>query len=181
MIYKGVVSSISSFDYQGKKLWSFQLNNDRSVYYRTGNTRPRAEEGQFVVFEGTAGKGNSVNVDTKSIQVKAAEAEATGVAIVAKAPASSGGSNWPTKEEREATQKRIEIQSCRNSALEFIKILTGAEALKVPTKQAEKVEFYENLLSHYIDQFLKDNSGESTEGKEVATDTSDQGNDQVPY
>jgi hypothetical protein len=160
MQYSGVVSNVSSFDYQGKKLWSFQLNNEKGTYYRTGAVRPKAETGQFVVFFGEPGKNGSVNVDSKTIEVKEGEQASSGVGSFTRSkpnPVPSNGRDFPTKDEREATQKRIEIQSCRNSALEFIKILFQQEAIKVPAKN--KVDFLEELLNHYQKKFIDNNSG----------------------
>lgn len=170
MQYQGVVSNISSFDYMGKVLWSFQLNGDRA-YYRTGNVKPKAEQGQYITFTAEPGKNGSINVDTKSIQAKSAEAEASGVGAL-KATSQVSGSNsnqgyWEAKTERDiVTQARIERQSTRNSAIEFIKVLISQEALKIPAKN--KLEFFEQLLSHYQDEFILDNSGETKEDKKAA-------------
>ena len=166
-----MISNVSSFDYQGKKLWSFQLNNDKGTYFRTGSSRVPAEQGEFVSFSGMPGKNGSINVDTKTVEVKKGEVAQQGIAGAVASKAGSGGTSYsgggggnrdfPTKSEREATQKRIEIQSCRNSALEFIDILIRTEAFKVPAKN--KVEALEELLSHYIEKFIKENAGESSE------------------
>lgn len=185
MQFKGVVSSVSPFEFNGNTLWSFQLNNDRS-YYRCGKVKPKIEVGQYIIFEGTPGnKQGSVNADTKSIQVKSVEEESSGIDLY-KAKASGAAKSkddfWERKETRDiATQKRIEIQSCRNSAIEFVKILFSQEAVKVPAKQAEKVPFIEELLAHYQEQFLKENSGEKTELVEATADPTDAIDTEVPY
>jgi len=187
MLYTGVVSNVSSFDYQGKKLWSFQLNNDKGVYYRTGSNRVKAEVGQFVSFLGEPGKNGSVNVDSKSVEVKQGEQSATGLAGAVAGAGSGAGKgtpvstsrDFPTKAERDATQKRIEIQSCRNSALEFIDILIRTEAFKVPAKN--KVEALEQLLSHYIEKFLQENSGDVGKTEKVAEPTGNPNDETVPY
>lgn len=170
MQYQGVVSNISSFDYMGNALWSFQLNGDRA-YYRTGKIKPKVEKGNYITFTAEPGKNGSVNVDTKSIQTKLVEAEASGVGTLKAAPPASGSNSnqgyWEAKTERDiVTQARIERQSTRNSAIEFIKVLISQEALKIPAKN--KLEFFEQLLSHYQDEFILDNAGEVKEDKEAA-------------
>lgn len=165
MQYQGVVSTISSFDYMGNALWSFQLNGDRS-YYRTGKIKPKVEKGNYITFTAEPGKNGSINVDTKSIQTKLVEAEASGVSTLKATPPASGSNSnqgyWEAKTERDiVTQARIERQSTRNSAIEFIKVLISQEALKIPAKN--KLEFFEQLLSHYQEEFILDNSGESKE------------------
>jgi hypothetical protein len=146
MQYKGVVSNISSKDWSNKTLWSFQLNGQRD-FFRTGDKKPPVERGQYITFEAIAGKTGGLNVDVNSIQVKEAEKEASG--IVLQEPAKD--TYWADKD------ARIEKQACRNTALQFIQILLAQEALKVPAKN--KLEFFEELLSHYQSKFIADNSG----------------------
>jgi hypothetical protein len=163
MQYKGTVSKVSSFNYQGKDLWSFNLQGVQG-FFRTGNKKPKVEQGQYVIFDAEPGKNGSFNVDASSISVKAAEAEATGVQVAgggAKASLSKDD-YWTRKEERDSvTQARIERQSCRNSSLEFIKILVGQGAVKFTekTKPADKVDILEQMLDHYTEQFIDDNAG----------------------
>lgn len=182
MQFKGVVKDVSSFPYNGKDLWSFQLNGDRN-YYRCGDKKPAIESGQYVLFDANqSNKQGSYNVTKGSIQVKAAEAEATGVKIPERVSTSGATSSkdeyWSRKEERDvATQARIERQSCRNSALEFVKILVGQEAIKFGAK-ADKTEILEQLLAKYTEEFIADNAGKKKDESEpVETAVSDE----VPY
>lgn len=177
---QGVVSKVSSFDYNGKTLWSFQLNGDRS-FYRTGDKRPTVEQGQFISFDAKqGGKQGNFNVDLNSITIKKEEQQAKGVVGAFTNGASNKDDYWTKKEARDVlVQARIERQSTRNSALEFIKILIQQEAVKVPAKN--KVEFFEQLLGHYQEEFIADNSGESM--AKAAQQASDDSNndDKVPY
>lgn len=187
MQYTGTISNISSFDYQGKKLWSFQLNNERGVYYRCGATAPRAEQGNWVAFEGTPGKNGSVNVDTKSLVAKQVEKEASGVQIPAYQAKPTGVSKddyWANREARDLqTQARIERQSTRNSAIDFIKILLeqGAIAFGEKVKGPQRVETLEKLLAHYQEDFIKDNSGEKEVVKEKSKAAKEEPSDEIPF
>jgi len=180
MNYQGVVSNVSSFPFQDKKLWSFQLRGDKGIYYRTGEDAPRFEVGDFVNFEGKPGKQpNSVTVDFKSIQTKKGEAvrEASGLNGLAGNAGSGVVNSRPDNAYWEAKDARIERQACRNSALELIKILLSQDAVKFGAK-ADKVDIIEKLLDHYTDQFIDENNG-----KKKAAPTADVENldDTVPY
>lgn len=163
--FQGVVSNVSAFPYNGKNLWSFSLNGTKG-FFRCGDTRPRVEKGDYVKFTATTGKNGAYNVDTKSIDAKTGESQATGVKIPAAGTSGASASGvgredyWVAREARDvSTQKRIEIQSCRNSAIEFLKILLANGEFKLPAKN--KVAALEAALQHYIDKFIKENAGES--------------------
>lgn len=178
---QGTISKVSSFDFNGKTLWSFQLQGIEG-YFRTGEKKIAAERGQYVTFDAKPGKNGSYNVDASSIVVKAAEKEASGVQV---ARSTSSGTlskddYWSRKEDRDlSVQKRIERQSTRNSALEFIKILLAQEAVKVPAKN--KVEFLEELLAHYQEQFITDNGDEGVKEKRAEEDLPREENQVVGY
>ncbi len=157
----GVISKLSSFDFNGKKLYSFQLKGING-FFRTGENPIPAMEGEFVEFDakGPDAKGN-YQVQNGSIVVKKDSNPQKGLKsfrkVVDSAPTSKDD-YWERKEVRDVeTQKRIETQSCRNSALQFIDILIKTEAVKVPAKN--KVEFFEELLEHYMSEFQQRNSG----------------------
>lgn len=173
MNYSGVVSNVTSFDYNGKKLWSFQLSNVRT-YFRLGDSAPKMEKGQFVSFTGSADAKGNVKVDIHSINSKPADAktEIAGIkgfrtAVQTASTEMTSNGYWEMKTMRDIeTQKRIEIQSCRNSALQFIQILSSNEALKLPTKN--RLEFLEALLEHYIVEFQGRNTGATAPAVEAA-------------
>src|SRR5688572_11866989 len=139
MNYSGIVAGISSFPFNDTKLWSFQLKNVRT-YFRTGQKAPDFEMGQFVEFEGEADEKGNVKVDPKTIkvsdphqtpEVKGVKGFRTAIPKASNAEMTSNG-YWEARTIRDIeTQKRIEIQSCRNSALQFIEILASMEALRL--------------------------------------------------
>lgn len=158
--YSGNVQKVSSFDLGNKKLWSFTLKGVKG-FFRTGEKHPNVEQDQSITFEGNPDTKGNVNVVQSTIKL-ATEQQSTGVstAVVGSGNRTAfAGSSYPTKLERDATQKRIEIQSCRNSALELVKILMDKGEIKIPAK-TDKVEFIEALVKHYTEQFIHENAGQ---------------------
>ncbi len=164
-MFKGVVTNASSNDFNGKKLWSFQIQGVRA-YFRTGEINPNLVKGDYVEFEaeGPDQRGN-YRADVNSFSKKAgnSQVEAKGPSGFRKAFNSQPSRDFPTKAERAETQSRIEIQSCRNSALELIKVLLSQDAIKFGAK-ADKVAIIEELLEHYTAEFLERNNGKNTVG-----------------
>lgn len=159
--YSGNVQKVSSFDLGNKKLWSFTLKGQKG-FFRTGEKHPNVEQDQSVTFEGNPDPKGNVNVIQTTIKLST-EQQASGVSggvVGAGNKSVYAGNSYPTKAERDATQKRIEIQSCRNSALELVKILMDKGEIKIPAK-TDKVEFIEALVKHYTEQFIAENAGSS--------------------
>lgn len=155
MIYNGTVSKITPFNYQNKTLWSFQMQGIKS-YFRTGEKHPGVEPGNAITFEGNPNAKGDVQVDVGSIK-RSAEQQSSGVQGAVQRTFQGGNRDFPTRDEREATQRRIEIQSCRNSALELVKILLDKGELKFGPK-VDKVKAIEEMVSHYTEKFLDENS-----------------------
>lgn len=72
------------------------------------------------------------------------------------APASSGKDKyWEDKEKRDIiTQRAIQLQACRNSAIAAIDSMLKAEVVKLPAKQAEKYDAYLALLAKLTGDFM---------------------------
>lgn len=159
---KGVVGKIYSKDFGDQTAWSFTLRGDRT-FYRLGNKKPAFSEGDSVQFE---------------VEMKGSNAYARGVSpwsdqevtrgSPAQAVAGASGPRtaddfWRRKEQRDIeTQKRIELQSCRNSAIEMVALIVKAEALKLPAKASDKAPVIEELVQHYTQFFLDRNAGKET-------------------
>lgn len=85
---------------------------------------------------------------------------------------------WTRREERDIeTQKRIELQSCRNSAIEMVSLLLTANAVPVPKKTAEQEGYIADLVQHYTDKFRSENSGKPVEMAEPTDDESGSGSE----
>lgn len=164
MNYNGTVQKVSSFDFNGSKLWSFTLHGTRG-FFRTGKAHPGVEPNQLIQFDGQAdGKGN-VKVEPSTITL-AKNSESSGVANVVGAsteqslPATEDR-RYATRAERESLQSRIELQSCRNSALELVGLILQHGELKVGAK-VDKVALIEEMVTNYTNKFVTANSAEAT-------------------
>jgi hypothetical protein len=162
---KTVVQSISDKKYNGKTFYSFKGQD--GVWYGTG-TRTPPETGAYVEFEalpndkGFLQASNIVRLPNTAAAVSSGPRVAAAAVKGAQKASGNKDDYWANKEIRDVTvQKRIEIQSCRNSALTFISQLLQAEAIPVPTKKAEREEYLQALLKRYTTQFLEENNGET--------------------
>lgn len=161
---KGVVARIYSKEFGDSTAWSFTLRGDRT-FYRLGNKKPAFSEGDSVQFEvemkGQNAYARGVSQWADSDPVRGASASS--VARTSSDVPRTADEFWRRKEQRDIeTQKRIELQSCRNSAIELVKLLASAEAVKLPAKQADKVPVVEELVQHYTQFFLDRNAGKET-------------------
>lgn len=159
---QGVVSKIDSKDFPNGKAWSFTLSGDRT-FYRLGQRPPTFSEGDSVRFD-TAQKGNSTYANNvvpwKENGVAVPTSTKPDVVARAATTAFDKESYWANKEARDVgVQARIELQSCRNSSIELVRLLlsTGVEAVKLPAAQAKKEQVVALLVSKYTADFLAEN------------------------
>lgn len=145
---KGVVQQVSSKKWNGKTFYSVKVAGD---YYGTGMKRPRVDEGDTVRFDAEQNDKGYWQVDGDiEVLEKGEEVESTG----AKANGNDKQGFYDRKEARERRNDTLrEIGASRNTAIEWIKVLIGQEALKVPTKNAEREQFLNTLLDDYIAKF----------------------------
>lgn len=151
--YNGVVSKI--FPKSNWGTYSFGMQGQRG-YYNMGKIPPFFSEGQTIEFDGTPGKreGNvDVNANTikvvteeqvqpKDYNMPKTETGARKVQVLQK------DDYWQRREERDVeTQKRIEIQACRNAAIQLVQAV-GLE----PGVSAE------DFINGWTDMFIKNNN-----------------------
>jgi hypothetical protein len=164
--------------FKNSKYYSIKLND---IYYSVGSKQP-PEAGTLVEFEAEKNDKGYWNVTKAGLTVVKAEAPSQSVATRAVAAAAvspmSKDDYWRRKEERDlakedewiAKDKRIELQSCRNSAIELVKLLItpiqtaeGPVAIvKLPGK-AKQVEFVEKLVDEYTSKFVSENNKKNEE------------------
>lgn len=153
---KGVVARIYSKEFGDSTAWSFTLRGDRT-FYRLGNKKPAFSEGDSIQFE-VEMKGQNAYARGVSQWSSGNVEQGTPVATIS-APRTADDF-WRRKEQRDIeTQKRIELQSCRNSAIEMVALIVKAEALKLPAKAQDKAPVIEELVQHYTQFFLDRNAG----------------------
>ena len=169
-MYQGQVQYTNPKNQWGR--YSFRLAGDQ-MYYNT-ETDPAPLKGKMIAFEGEQRGERSVQVDEDSIEIKGDAPPVRNAPARKFAPkkgAFRSSSNFADKEkywqDREArdieTQKRIEIQSCRNSALTFLGLLVQTGALDLSkAKPAARAGLVEELLNTYQAKFLEENKGTAT-------------------
>jgi hypothetical protein len=159
---KGVVARIYSKDFGDATAWSFTLRGDRT-FYRAGNKKPFFSEGDSVQFD-VEMKGQNAYARGVSKWEGEPSQQNTPVAAMVAARTVTKDDYWVQRESRDVeTQKRIELQSCRNSAIALVAELLKVEAVKLPAKQADKVPVIEELVTHYTKFFIDQNSGKQSE------------------
>ncbi len=162
MSIKTVVQFVSSKKFNGREFWSFKGQD--GAWYSTGVKKP-PEKGSYIEFEAAPNDKGYLQASDIVILPSNEQAVSTGPRQAAKAVAAASKTNnkdeyWEQKAERDVeVQKRIEIQSCRNSALQFISILLTAGAIPVPKAKADQEEFFVTLLDRYTKQFIEGNKG----------------------
>ena len=104
-----------------------------------------AEPGNLVEFEANPVNDSSAQIVGDVTLVK--EEKAATVA------AATGGTKTSSYADRDAS---IQYQSSRKDAIEFVGLILKADAVKLPAKQADKLESLEALVDHYTSKFLTD-------------------------
>lgn len=172
MHFSGIVQKISAFPYRGKNLMSFTLQGTQG-FFQLGEKSPSFLEGQSLEFSADAGKrANSFNVDFSSIKVVQGNTQTAGTpaqvaagnvtpirqragAAVRTGDIMSKDDYWRRREERDLlTQKRIERQSCRNSAIALASVLYDG----VDINEKQLGEF----VGNWTEQYLNENDGTPT-------------------
>lgn len=168
-VIKTVIQRVTSRNFGNKQFFSF-LGQDK-VWYSNGTHRP-PEVGTYVQFE--ASQNAKGFMDVRDLVVLSNEAQTVAAPEVAKTvtkyasrkpsgQASDQKEYWANREVRDIeTQKRIELQSCRNSALELVKLMVQAESIKMP-KAADREEFIRLLVDKYTRLFLEQNENKGPE------------------
>lgn len=175
---KGTISKIFDREVKGRTYYSFKVGGD-DTYYGSGAKRP-PPEGTYIQFE--AEKNQRGFWDAKNIQV--VEADTTPQTQVSKAAVSASKSlskddYWTRREERDVeTQKRIELQSCRNSAIELVRLLVSVPDALPELKKKNKTDTADYIVGvvDYYTQYYKDqNDNKDQSDKAPVEDTEQEG------
>lgn len=156
----GVVKRVMTTPWQDKMLHGFALEGDERLFGTGFKKSPNVYPGSAISFQTEKNPKGRWQVDANTIEVKAQT----------KAP-----EVVQTKEEKNAyweTKDRvIELQSCRNSAIDLVNVLLTHEAIKTPAKAAEQYDFVLNLVDELITRFVDANekvrNPEATETPQV--------------
>jgi hypothetical protein len=138
---------------KGNVTWSLKLENDplyyRAVRQKDGNA-PKTEgiePGNTVTFEADPVNDSSAQIVGAVTKVEAAQATVASIGQTsAPTPAGQGSA-------REAS---IHYQSAQKVAVWFLDVVTKNGAVKLPVKEAAKLEALEALYDHYVSAFFQD-------------------------
>lgn len=161
---RGVVGRINKRETTtGKTAYSFALKG-QDGWYSAGFNAPQFAEGSSIQFEFEQ-NGNFRNA--KNIVPWTSDGEQVAPPVksfVNKAGGRSFGGKseeekayWSNRDAKEVvTQRRIEIQAARNAAIETVKVLATLDAVKMPTKQADKYDVAMALIDEITSKYLGD-------------------------
>lgn len=142
----GVVKRVMTTPWQDKLLHGFALEGDERLFGTGFKKSPSIYPGSAISFQTEKNPKGRWQVDVNTIEVKAQT----------KAPEPE-----QTKEEKtnywDTKDRVIELQSCRNSAIELVNVLLTHEAIKTPAKAAEQYDFVLNLVAELTGKFVADN------------------------
>lgn len=156
-VVKGVVSKLLSRPWNDKTFHSFRIQGDDRIF-NTGTRKIRGiAEGKYVAFEVEKNAKGYWDVDGKTVEIK--DPPASAVQADPTKPYKSDSEYWATKD------KIIELQACRNTAVELTKVLLANEAIKIPAK-ADKYQIVKGLVDKLTQEFVNANEAIRT-GKAV--------------
>lgn len=156
--YTGTVSRILERTFGNKVKFSFFLEGVDGMLFKMNETRPTFKEGGQVEFDASE-KGVVSNL--KSLPA-AQTATATELATSPVEHTSRGvfiPKRWHRYEDRqyaEAERRSIVRQKALDLALTAVNAMLDREAIKLPTKQSEKMESYLEFVTMATDVFYAD-------------------------
>ena len=179
MTYSGKIQHINEKEYNGKILRSFKLANEQP-YFGTGTEPIPAIKGDFVTFDGKVDAKGNVSVDLSTFKVTGNSAvdKIAQNAVVRAAnkgsasfatKAASKDAYWENREIRDIeTQKTIQLQSSRNSAIALASALLQANAVAgyEKAKAQDKMDIICALVQHLTDKFQDESAGNRAEAKQ---------------
>lgn len=180
--FQGKVAYYNEREWGGKMLYSFKLAND-DQFYSLGEKDVKLSKGDYVSFAAKEDAKGRMQVDVRSIEVKAAEVAApstgTGGGWKGKSfggkPAGARDSYWEEKAKADAErQPKIEWQAARNSAIAAAQVILANGGLKLPAKENAKfdaiVALIDDLTAKY---FAETNNLDKMKADVVDKDTGD--------
>ena len=145
----GLVARTGSKQHSKWTFWSFALEGEKGVYYRTGSQSLGIQKGQYVEFEYDEVENNgytNLNVNPKSLKITEAqqaaspkEHEAAPAASYSKGKVLSKDDYWNRKEDRDVDKDRlVSYQAATNTALSVVSKAIDLGFLKIPAPKSAK-------------------------------------------
>lgn len=143
---KGKVTfvNVKEFDDGGKSV-SFKVGGD-DKWYRAGKKR----------YSGILEKGNTIEFEYSSISDSAAKLTGAPTLVSGKSAGEGGSAPSGGAKDWAKHDGAIQYQSSRKDALAFVTVLVTAGAVKLPAKEAAKLEALEALIDHYTAAYYAD-------------------------
>jgi hypothetical protein len=149
-VITGEVTAVSN---KGK---ATNIQIDRSDWYGCGFVTPdklKFTKGDKISFTYTE-NGQYKNVDLRSVEVQKGTAAPTASSA---GPNHSNSTNWDLKNAQDAERQRaISVQSCRNSAIEVVKILKELDALPLGSKKQDIAGNLEKYIDDLTERYYND-------------------------
>jgi hypothetical protein len=168
---QGRIQYLNEKPFGNKTLYSFKLFEDETLYM-CGDKAIPAKKGDYVTFDATQNPKGQTIVNTRTLQVKQAEVQTARTGGFVK---DTGKDDyWNKREARDLdTQKKIEWQASRNSAIAAANVILANGALKMPAKEAGKYEAVLALIDELTARFhaqtlnvLTDKAPDAAENRE---------------
>lgn len=165
---QGVISRVFDKDFGDGPTYSIKLQGDET-FYRVGK-KLYFKQGDAVEFD-TNIKNNNTYANNLRPWVEGPTSTAAPVSEVAKSATAA-------KSDYQATQARIELQSCRNSALELVKLVLQVDGVTIPTKKPDREAVVVEMVNHYTQMYLDQNAAgkPSNATPEVSVESSEDPN-----
>ena len=155
MLQKGIVKKIVSTPFGNKMLYSIALV-DTDGLFGFGNHNPKVKGGDTVEFEAAKNPKGFWQAEASSLHLLQEGSEVVSNGSSARPVAAAKGKEdyWEAKFKRDVRQDELrEIGATRNTAIEWVKLLIEKEAVKLPTKVADREQLLNDLLNDYIGKF----------------------------
>lgn len=140
----GLVHEVFEKQFEGKggkpgnKWFSVKLDGD-PLYYRCKSKNPGNVKGKYVEFEASNFKEKDAQVDSD-------------IKVVERAKASPVTGGAPAN----AREGSIQYQSARGAAIDYVGLVILNGGVKLPAKEAAKLEALDALLDSYTAKFFQD-------------------------
>lgn len=176
--HSGYVTFVNTKDWNGRNgpvtLYSFRIEGD-DTYWRTGRDDPQLQKGQFAKFTAEGQNVDVTSIERGDIKVETAAPKKSGGGS-----ASSRNEYWENKDkhDKEVVQPRIMYCAARRDAITIATAALNADALKLGSKAATKVDNFVGAVVKLTAELL-DAQTDYLEGEDVTRVTSASA-DEVP-
>lgn len=160
---QGTVASIlTSNGKNGTTFYRFTVDGDQRQF-GLGAKQPQFTRGQMVSFITNKTERGFWEVEGNVETLSQTQTTTFSVAPTTNSSTYSKDDYWKAKEERDIEKdKVIQLQSCRNSAIETVKLLLDKEAIKVPAAN-KRYDFILSLIDEVTQHYVAKNDGRNQE------------------